>query len=180
MTRRFFFLTHTKMFTLALSYRFQKILCHSKKLLNCINALPFYRSQNVLDQSKFLCQTKNLFIYSCGSHKHYVTDSQIFGLAKKNWTNTKHFGICKRKRHLFSHNSKSIILKKLFLEKLQVALEYNICALTVKVILSFFFVVLIFCKTNSGFFFTFKQSNVIKSFVHEFYCFKTSIFLQRS
>ena len=37
------------------------------------NALSFYRSQNVLCWSKFLCQTKNLFTY-CGSHKHFVPD----------------------------------------------------------------------------------------------------------
>ena len=70
----------------------------------------------------FLCQTKNLSTY-CGSHKHFVPDKkmiciqknwflcrhksfwrgtkcrQIFGLAQKIWTGTKHFGTCKRTRH---------------------------------------------------------------------------------
>ena len=103
-------------------------------------------------------------------------------MAQKNWTDTKHFWTCKRTRQTYSvvTQKKSILFKILFLEKSQVTLKYNIFALTVKVIINFFFVLLIFCKTNSYFFFTFKQSNVIKIFVQEFYCFKTYIFLQSS
>ena len=45
----------------------------------------------------------------------------------------------------------------------EIAVEYNICALTVKVIINFFFVVLIFCKTNSGFFFHFQAKQCDKN-----------------
>ena len=78
----------------------------------------------------FLCQTKIFFTY-CGSHKNFVPDkkmiciqkncflcrhksfwrgtkcSQIFGLAQKIWTGTKHFGTCKRTRHQWVAQTKT-------------------------------------------------------------------------
>ena len=84
-------------------------------------ALSFYRSQNVLCQSKFfepahltafsassktfvpsqkpiLLNANHLFVW----HKIFVTATickWIFGLAQKIWTSPKHFGTCKRTRH---------------------------------------------------------------------------------
>ena len=90
------------------------------------NALSFYRSQNVLGWSKFfvpdqkfiyiivavtniLCQTKRWFAFSKNwflcRHKSFwrgTKCSQIFVLAQKIWTSTKHFGTCKRTRHYSS------------------------------------------------------------------------------
>ena len=89
------------------------------------NALLFYRFQNVLCWSKFFEPAKNLTAFSASSktfvpaqkpillnanhlfvrHKMFVTGtkcSQLFGLAQKNWTGTKHFGTCKRTRHYLS------------------------------------------------------------------------------
>ena len=86
------------------------------------NALSFYRSQNVLGQSKFFCasQTKNLFtccgsqkddlhsvklVFVCRRHKRFwrgTKCSQSFGLAQKIWTGSKHFGTCKRTRQKYS------------------------------------------------------------------------------
>jgi hypothetical protein len=84
--------------------------------------LSFYRSPNVLGWSKFfvphqifiyiLCQSQTF----CARQKDDLLSvklvfvpaqrgtkcSQIFGLAEKIWTGTKHFGTCKRTRHLCS------------------------------------------------------------------------------
>ena len=85
-------------------------------------ALSFYRSQNVLCWSKFfepdqkfiyvLCQsqtfcartnddlhTAKLFFVSVQNFWRGTKCSQIFGLAQNIWTDTKHFGTCKRTRH---------------------------------------------------------------------------------
>ena len=71
-----------------------------------INALSFYRSQNVLCWSKcfvpdkmMICIQLNWFLCR---HKRFwrgTKCSQIFGLAQNIWTSSKHFGTCKRTRH---------------------------------------------------------------------------------
>ena len=83
---------------------------------------PFTGPKMFCAGPNFLSQPKNLLTY-CASHKHFDPDkkmiciqqnwflwrhksfwrgtkcSQIFGLAQKIWTGTKHFGTCKRTRH---------------------------------------------------------------------------------
>ena len=67
----------------------------------------FWAGPNFLCQTKnlftnILCSTKRLFAFSkivfCAGTKC----SQIFGLAQKIWTGTKHFGTCKRTRHYYT------------------------------------------------------------------------------
>ena len=83
---------------------------------------PFTGPKMFCAGPNFLSQPKNLFTF-CAIHKHFVPDkkmiciqqncflcrrksfwrgtkcSQIFWLAQKIWTGTKHFGTCKRTRH---------------------------------------------------------------------------------
>ena len=89
----------------------KQILNHSDRLMHC----PFTGPKMFCAGPNFFCQTKNLFTY-CGSHKILCQTIrrfafskigfcagtkvfEIFGLAQKIWTGTKHFGTCKRTRH---------------------------------------------------------------------------------
>ena len=89
------------------------------------HALSFYRSQMFCAGPNVLSQPRNLIAFSASSkpfvpaqktvllnanhifvwHKMFVTATiykQIFDLAQKNWNSPKHFGTCKRTRHLRS------------------------------------------------------------------------------
>jgi hypothetical protein len=76
---------------------------------------PFIGPKMFRAGPNFFSNPKSLFTYFA-SHKHFVPDkkmiciqqncflcqhkcSQIFGLAQKIWTGTKHFGTCKRTGH---------------------------------------------------------------------------------
>ena len=101
---------------------FGKNLHHGfEKSADLLMPCPFTGPKKFCSGPNFLSQHKNLFTY-CASHKHFVPDkkmiciqqncflcwhksfwrgtkySQIFGLAQKIWTITKHFGTCKRTR----------------------------------------------------------------------------------
>ena len=91
---------------------------------NCTRPMPcpLTSPKMFCDVPHFLCQTKNVFTY-CVGHRNFVPVKkmiciqknwflcrhksfwrgtkcrQIFGLAQKIWTGTKHFGTCKRTRH---------------------------------------------------------------------------------
>ena len=62
-----------------------------------------------LPDKKRICIQKNWFLCRYKRFWRGTKCSQIFGLAQKIWTGTKHFGTCKSTRHLF------IILMRFFL-----------------------------------------------------------------
>ena len=85
-------------------YRYQNVLCWSKffepaqKFIYILRQSQTFcaRQKDDLHSAKlFFCATTNVF-------DEALKCSQIFGLAKKIWTGTKHFGTCKRTRHYYT------------------------------------------------------------------------------